>query len=800
MVAVTMPAAADKAKSFYKKGVNAEASQKWEEAFQFYKQAYDLKPKELRYRTAYLRSRTQAATLLVHRGILLRDNGNLQEALALFQQAASIDPALDIAQTEARRTQQMIDKTEPAAPANVPQPTALGEEAIHALGPAMLKPIDNTPITLRMTEDTKQVYTTIGKLAGINVLFDPDYVSRRISIDLNNVSLYEALEIVALESKTFWRPVTSNTIFIAADTKTKRTELEEQVVKTFYLTNAYSTNDVQDALNTIRTATDITRLVNLSSQNAIVVRGTPDQVALAEKLLNDIDKARPEVVVDVAVMQVSRDKLRQLGIQPPQSGSVALQNNVTTTNNNNNNNNAGNGTNSGGSSTSTQQLTLNKLANLTSNDFFVNIPSASVQFLMSDSNTKIIQNPEVRSLNGAKATLKIGDRVPVATGSFSGAGGVAGLGVSPLVNTQFQYIDVGVNIDITPTVHLDNEVSLKIVMEVSSVTSHVSIGGIDQPVIGQRRIEHEIRLKDGEVSLMGGMLEDTDLKTLSGWPFLSQIPIIKYLFSQESTEHRTNEIVFALTPHIVRGHDITSQNLRPIDVGTQNAIELRRGPVQPVATPQQPVAPPAANPAPGMAPGTARPSPVAPAQQQPGTAPAQQQTGIAPATQPPATTPGQAQQPSSPQMQAPTQPNAQGPTTPAILSFDPQQVTQTVGSAFGVNVSIANATNVYSVPVEISYDPRQLQLLNVSPGQFLEKDGQPVALVHRGDEGKGTLIVNATRPPGATGVSGQGTVFTLTFMAKTQGQSMLSISRAGARDPAQNALPVNAGQAMITVK
>ncbi|MGH9522563.1 MAG: cohesin domain-containing protein [Terriglobales bacterium] len=748
----------------------------------------------MRYRTAYLRSRTQAATLLVHRGILLRENGQLQEALVLFQQAAQMDPALDVAQTEAQKTRNMIEKTEPPTPAGVPPPTALGEEALHALGPATLKPIDNTPITLRMTEDTKQVYTTIGKLAGINVLFDPDYVSRRISIDLNNVSLYEALEIVALESKTFWRPVTANTIFIAADTKTKRTELEEQVVKTFYLSNAYSTNDVQDALNTIRTVTDITRLVNLTSQSAIVVRGTPDQVALAEKLLSDIDKARPEVLVDVAVMQVSRDKLRQIGIQPPQSASVALQNNVTTTNNNTNNG-TGTGTNGTSTTSSTQPLTLNKLANLTSNDFFVNIPSASVQFLMSDSNTKIIQNPEVRSLNGAKATLKIGDRVPVATGSFSGAGGVAGLGVSPLVNTQFQYIDVGVNIDITPTVHLDHEVSLKIVMEVSSVTSHVSIGGIDQPVIGQRRIEHEIRLKDGEVSLMGGMLEDTDLKSLSGWPFLSQIPIIKYLFSQENVEHRQNEIVFALTPHIVRGHDITQQNLRPIDVGTQNAIELRRGPAQPTAA--QPVAPPAtAAPAPGMAPGVPRPVPQV---QQPGTAPANQQPGTMPGqNQPPLTQPGQ--QPATQQAQPPAQPSAQGPTAPAILSFDPAQVTQTAGSAFGVNVSIANAANVYSVPVEISYDPKQLQLLNVSPGQFLEKDGQPVALVHRGDEAKGTLIVNATRPPGAAGVSGQGTVFTLTFLAKAQGQSMLNITRAGARDPGQNPLPVNAGQAMITVK
>jgi general secretion pathway protein D len=748
-----LPVAADKAKGFYNQGRDAEARQNVDQAFELYKKAYDLNPKDLRYRSAYLRMRTQSASSHVHRGIQLRENGNLDEALAEFLHAAEIDPGMDVAQQEIRRTRDMIQKTTPKSPPGVPI-SELGQIAVNAQGPAELKPIDNKPITLRMTEDAKQIYTTIGKLAGINVLFDPDYVSRRITIDLNNVSLYDALEIAALESKTFWRAVTSNTIFVATDTKTKRTELEQNVVKTFYLSNAYTTTDVQDTINTVRTLTDITRLVPLQSQSAIVLRGTPDQVALAEKIINDIDHARPEVLVDVAVMQVSRDKIRQMGINPPSSASVTLQNNITQTTTP-----TTSGTTTTPSTTpttSTPQITLNKLANLTSNDFVVSIPSASVAFLMSDSNTKIIQNPQVRALNQTKATLKIGDRVPVATGSFQP--GIGGVGINPLVNTQFQYIDVGVNIDITPTVHMDHSVSLKIVMEVSSVTSHVSIGGIDQPVIGQRRSEAEIRLKEGEVNLMGGMLENTDLKSTAGWPFISKVPILKYLFSQENTEHRENEIVFAMTPHIVRSHEISDLNMRPLDVGTQNAIELRRG-----------------NPAPATAPVTP-PSGAPPAQQ-------------------PAVTP----QPQTPQ--TPGQPQATAnPGSPAILSFEPAQITQAAGSTFPVNISIANASNVYAMPVEISYDSKQLQLLNVSNGQFLQKDGQSVSLVHREDEAKGSILVNATRPPGANGMSGQGTVFTLTFLAKSAGQSMLNITKVGARDPGQNPLPVNSGQAMVTVK
>ena len=756
LLTVTLPAAADRAKSLYNKGRDAEARQNFEQAYDFYKQAYDLKPRDLRYRSSFLRMRTQAAAVHVHRGIQLRENGNLEQALAEFQHAVDTDPAMDVAQQELRRTREMIDKAQPKAPQGRPV-SDLGQISANAQGPPELKPIANTPITLRATEDSKTIYTTIGKIAGINVLFDPDYVSRRITVDLNNVSLNDALEIIQLESKTFWRAVTPNTIFVAADTKTKRTELEENVVKTFYLSNAYTTTDVQDTINTIRTLTDITRLVPFNSASAIIVRGTPDQVALAEKIINDIDHARPEVLIDVAVMQVSRDKIRQMGINPPSQGSVTLQNNVTTTTTPTTTQNGGTTTTPTTTQSTNPQITLNKLANLTSNDFQVSIPSASVQFLMSDSNTKIIQNPQVRALNQTKATLKIGDRVPVATGSFQP--GIGGVGINPLVNTQFQYIDVGVNIDITPTVHMDHSVSLKIVMEVSSVTSHVNIGGIDQPVIGQRRSEAEIRLKEGEVNLMGGMLEDTNLNSVSGWPFISKVPILKYLFSQENVEHRENEIVFAMTPHIVRAHDISDLNLRPLDVGTANAIELRRGTpatVPPSTPPPAATAPPPVNGAPSQ----------------------------------PAASPQGANQP----------PAGSNPSTPAILSFDPAQISQAAGSTFPVNISIANASNVYAVPVEISYDPKSLQLLNVSNGQFLQRDGQAVSLVHREDEAKGTILVNATRPPGANGMSGQGTVFTLTFLAKGPGQSMLNITKVGARDPGQNSLPVNAGQAMVTVK
>jgi general secretion pathway protein D len=749
LLAVTLPASADEAKSFYKKGRDAEARQDYIAAYENYREAYDRKPRELRYRSAYQRTRFLAGAAHVNKGQRLREEGKLEEALTEFQAAASIDPASAIAQQEVRRTQQMLEGNRGGPPqATAPQvPSSIRKRLEEAQGPAELAPIQNLPITLKLTEDTKVIYETVGKLAGINVLFDPDYTSRRIRIELNSVTLEEALEIIALESKTFWRPVTQNTIFIAADTPAKRKEVEQSVIKTFYLSNVSTPTELQDMVNAMRSILEVSRIQQLPTQNAIVVRGTPDQIALAQKLISDLDRPRSEVIVEVAVMQVSRDKIRNLGINPPTTASVALQPNVTNTTTGSS---SGTPTSSGGSGS----INLNRLGNLDARDFTVTIPPASVTALFSDSNTKLIQNPQIRALDGQKASLKIGDRVPVATGSFQP--GIGGVGINPLVNTQFQYIDVGVNIDITPRVHANREVTLKLALDISSVTSRVNIGGIDQPVIGQRKVEHEIRLKEGEVNLLGGILEDQDVKSLSGLPGLAQIPLLKYFFSQTNTEHRENEIVFALVPHIVRGQELSELNQQALDVGTANAIELRRmsrpAPAQPAPQPQaQPQAPPQA---------------VAPAQ--------------APATQPPA------------------QPAASASS--ASFQFDPPNITQPQGSTFTVNVTMTGAQNVYAVPIQLLYDPRMLQLVNVSNGGFLGQDGQAVALVHRDDAASGTLQMSATRPPGSGGISGSGTVFTLTFAAKAAGRSSISINQGGAKDPSMQPIQVAGAQAVVTVQ
>jgi len=754
-----LPSSAESSRSLYNKGKNAEARQNYEQAYDFYKKAYDQSPQDISYRSAYERLRFSAGASHVHRGQLLREAGRLQEAMVEFQKATEIDPSSAIAKQELKVTQQMIDAgNAPAPKASAPEPNELQKMVQQAGGPVALGAIPNIPINLKITEDSKVIYETIGKLAGINVLFDPDYTSRRIKVELNSVSLEEALQIVALESKTFWRPVTPNTIFIAADNPAKRKELEQSIIKTFYLSNLSQPTELQDVVNALRQILEIARIQPPPSEGAIVVRGSPDQIALAEKLVDDLDRSKPEVVVDVAVMQISKDKSHTLGISPPTSATIQLQPNVTTTTNNNNNNNGlnNNGFNNNGTNGTTTgtSINLNSLANLNATDFQVTITPATITALFSDNNTKLIQNPQIRALDGQKASLKIGERVPIASGSFQP--GIGGVGINPLVNTQFQYLDVGVNVDITPTIHANGDVTLKTTMDISSVTSSTNIVGITQPIIGQRKIEQVVRLREGEANLMGGMLEDSQTKNLTGIPGLAQIPLLKYLFGQTSVDHSQTETVFVLIPHIVRRQVLTTMNQEAIDVGTASAIGLRRvSPTTPtVTTPAGPSSGPS--------------------------------SGAGSVNVP---------QPAPANSSAPT---PQLMERQASFGFDPASTTQHVGSTFTVNVLLNGGQNIFQVPMQISYDPKLLEVANVSNGSLLSQDGQIVTVTH--SEDNGTMQVVATRPPGSTGVSGQGSVVTLTLVAKAPGQASLTIARGGARDPAMQALPVNGASAAVTIQ
>ena len=565
VVSCLTASAADNAHTLYEKGRDAEARLDYIAAYNYYHAAYERSPTDITYRASFQRTRFYAASVYVHHGESAQQAGKLLDAMADYQRSLAIDPSSFIAlqllnrvSTELRKEGENKDKTTDAG-------KAPGETLD---GPVQLKAIVATPITLSMTEDAKVIFQSLAKLAGINVLFDGDFAPRRVHVDLNGVTLQEALEMAAMQSRSFWRPVTPNTIFVASDTPAKRKELEQNVLRTFYLSSLTQPNELQDVVNILRTLLDTQRLQQFPAQHAIVMRGTPAQIVMADKLIKDLDKAQPEVVVDVVIMQVSRDKLKDVGINPPTSVSVNLQNNSTSTTSS-----SSSSTTSSSSSTSsstTGSISLNTLGNLNATNFELTISEATASFLFTDSNSKILQQPQLRSIDGQKASLKLGERVPVATGSYT----TGTTSVSALVNTQFNYIDVGVNLDITPLVLNVDDVMLKMSIDISAVDSYQNIGGINEPVIGQRKIEHEVQLKNGEISLIGGLLEEDEIRNLSGYPGLSKIPFLRYLFSENKKELKDNELVFVVIPHVVRIREIDNVNTRSIDVGTATTLQL----------------------------------------------------------------------------------------------------------------------------------------------------------------------------------------------------------------------------------
>jgi general secretion pathway protein D len=763
------------AAKYYKQGQTAEAKEDIETAYEDYYKAYQLKPTNLSYKTSYERLRFTAASLHVKHGETLRDQGDTTGALTEFLRALEIDPSNELAQQEIRamRNKSMTDQGKgQTQDQEMPVPMAVRDQMSAMAGPIQLKPISDEPLTLHMTEDSKVVYETVGKAAGINVLFDPEYTSKRIQVDLANTNLYDALRIVGVVSGTFWRPITPNTIFVAQDSRSKRSELDEQAVQTFYLTNVSQQNDFTDIQTALRNMFQTgAKIYGVASENAIIMRGTPDELLLAQKLIDDLDKAKPEVVVDVAVLEVSRNYERTIGIQLPQTASVGFQESNFNQNASNTSSTTSTTTTTPTTTTGTSTsngLTLNSLAHLNGTNFAVTIGQAQANLLLTDTNTKILQNPRIRASDGQEASMKIGERIPIATGSYQT--GAATAIVSSLVNTQFQYQDVGVNIKIKPTVHYDRDVTLKLTIEVSSTNGNTNIGGITEPIITQRTVDQTIRLKEGEANILGGILERQTSNNYSGTPGLANLPILKYVFGSTDKTIMDDEIVFMLIPHVVRAEILDPLNLRQVDTGTANSIELRR------------VNNAMANPEGGN---QAAPvmvgAPVAPA-------PAGE-TASGAAAAAAATMEQEADQ------------------VPVKLELSPDMSQQKIGSTFQVKVNLSGGSDVFSIPMQLQYDQTKLSLINVDLADsqptggtnFLGKDGQAVALVHR-DDGSGNVAVSASRPPGTKGVSGDGTVCVLTFQAKAAGPAAVVITRPVVRNSAQQPMAASGSRAIIQVQ
>jgi len=736
-----------KGRTNFNQGRKAQNLQDYDAAFEYYQKALKTDPENAEYEIKFDQARFGAGELHTKNGLTLREKGDLENAASEFRKAALMDPSRVAAEQELRKTIEMIDDRERTATV-ASEPTPDNDEAELASTPPQLKPLSRAPINLKMSNDARIVFDTIGKLAGLTVIYDPDFPARRISVELNDVTLEQALDIVCIESKAFSTPMSENIILVIPDQTQKRRDYEEQFMRTFYLSNTVQAQDLTEIVAGLRQLLDLKRIQQLNAQNAIVIRATPDQLALAEKFIKDIDKAKPEVIIQVEVLEARTDRMRDLGILPGQSAGIAINPNLTTNNNNNGSNNSNN--------SAAGTVTLNQLTHLNQNDLVLTLPSATANFLLTDSTTRVIQNPEVRSLEGQPAKLNIGDRVPVATGSFQagvGVGATGGAGfVNPLVNTQFQYIDVGVNVEVTPRVHPNRDVSLKLQVEVSSVSNNVTIGGIQQPVISQRKIAHEIRLKEGESSILAGLITKSDMKQLNGWPGLAHIPILKHLFSDDNRSSDDDEILMILTPHIVRMPEWTKSNLKASYAGSETNVQTKRA--SQMRAPQPP----------------------------------------------PAVT-----QPASVQIPA-AQTNAQAPRNSdqsgksAQIRFEPRNLSLKTGQTMTVGVVVDNVSDLFSIPFLLQYNPAVISVEEARHGGFLQAGDQEIAIVQKVDNEHGQAIISATRQPNTTGVNGTGTVIGIVIKGLAPGTGTLSIVQVNAKDSQQRPIQLVTNEASVQVE
>jgi general secretion pathway protein D len=559
----------------FREGRKAEARKDWDTAITKYERALQAEPENAKYLIHDRLVRTQAALFHLKQGRRLLAAGRSDEASGELQKAVSIDPSNEAAAQELGRLLARQAAAKRAREETLQQALKAREEGASTSG-VQLKPWPTEPLGhIRISTDSRKVYETLAKMADLNVAFTSDFQPRPVSVDLTNVKIEDALRVVSYQTKTFWRALTPNTILVVPDTPTNRRDYEEEVLKTIYLSNPLAPADRTAITTALKQVLGLQRIVDNPDSNAIIIRDTPAKVAAAEKMIRDLDQNKAEILIDVEVVEADRSRIRDLGLTP---ATVSASGTVTP------------GLQSVLAFFPSATATSVNLGEVTYRDYALVLPSAAANAVLNDSRSHILQNPQVRVTDGQTAKLRIGSRIPYATGSFlpsmtglTGSTGTGG-GLGLLASTQFQYQDVGVNLDLTPRLLPNGEVNLHASIEISSLGPDRSVGGFSQPTFNQRKIEHDIRLKEGEVNLLGGLIETKETQSVSGLPGLGQIPILGYLFSSQHRERTETEVLVMLTPRVIRLPERPAEGGKEVPVGvgaTAPACSPRAGAAHP---------------------------------------------------------------------------------------------------------------------------------------------------------------------------------------------------------------------------
>jgi general secretion pathway protein D len=526
-------------------GERAEQLQDYDRAVIEYTNALRANPNDFNTRLALDRAKLRASQAHAARARRFAAAERYEEALVDFQLASELNPTDVQVEAGLRDARQKL-RAKGASRGGRTELEALIERARSLAPPGLDLPAGaKLPESLTFSSaSSRAVFRTIAQFAGMNILFDPAFREETINADLRNMTLEDALASVTSVTRTFYRVTGQRTITIIPDTPAKRREYEDSIVQTVYLSNA----DLKEVIDLLRIVVDVRQITGLTSLNAIALQDTPEHVAAAARLIAAIDKARPEVVIDVELLEVDRTRLREFGIQIASPGSEGI---------------------SGALDVNREGLTLQDLSTLTRADVFVTgVPGIYYRLLKNDTNTRVLANPQLRTSEGVAATAKFGEEVPIPLTTFAP---IATGGINQQPITSFNYRNIGVNIDITPRTHHDDDVSLTLRVELTSISGTGSGVTEGLPTFASRQITSTIRLRDGQTNMLAGLIRDEERTVLSGVPGLSDIPVVGRLFARNRKESTQTDIILTLTPHIVRALQVTEADLAPFRLGRSSS-------------------------------------------------------------------------------------------------------------------------------------------------------------------------------------------------------------------------------------
>jgi general secretion pathway protein D len=772
----------------------------WDTAVAYYRQALGRDPSRVDIKIALERATQAAATEHIKRARDLEAQDQLTGAVAEYRLAADLDPSNTVAVTKATSLEQEIRRRIEAAQAQTPMGQARLEAAQTSPIPRLDPRLKVENLQFSSTASVKDILNFIGSTTGINITYDQQIpqLNNPYGLTLSNTSLQDALSQVLTANQLTYKVINPTTIFVYADTTANRQKFEDVYVQTFYLSNA----DPQELVTLL---TQVTTSQGLAvrpvitpnkTANAIVVKATAPVMDVISQLIEQNDKPPAEVTVDVEILEVDRIRAKQLGLDlstyalgftfspelaPPNSSATFPP-------------------------AAAPPFNLNTLSQgVSAQDFYMSAPTALVRLLESDQKTRVLARPQLRGTEGKALTLNLGDSIPIATTTFNAA---AAGGVANIPATQISYRNVGVNLSMTPHVNYKDEIVLEnLTVDKSGLGPDINIAGQNIPTFVDRQAVVNVRLRDGESTLLAGLVRSDDTDTLTSLPGLLHVPILRYLFGNRDRNLQETDIVMVVTPHIVRTHDITARDLKPMYVGT--STNFGGGAAPPLIAPGTP---PPAPPVPmtgqvtgaGQAGGGTTP----PVQGQAGAA--APPAGAAGAPPPPATppapvvsTPPAAAPPARAVNVVPVEPVGGAAEAPSlatqIIVQPPGTELQTTGGPYTTAVEITGVSQLSTVSVTVTYNPAVLKALSVSQGTFMQQGGVKTTFVPKIDEKAGRVDIVITRTGDDSGASGTGLLAAIVFQAVAPGASPMGVS-AVAMTPKGAPISVQLVPSSVTVK